>query len=82
MGCNKTTGNSHNKNSPRYKSKRTAFKTDKRQQHTLMKFLKNVCTVEEEDESVNNVEPIITDTDTSPPTIDLEDEISIEEINE
>lgn len=50
-----------------------------------MKFLKNVHTVEEEDKlqsSVkNNVEPIITDTDTFPPTIDVEDENSIEEIN-
>ena len=30
----------------------------------------------------NNVEPIATDADNSPPTIDLEDGISIEEINE
>lgn len=51
-----------------------------------MKFQKNICTVEENDglqSSVsNNVEPIATDADTSPPTIDLEDGISIEEINE
>lgn len=50
-----------------------------------MKFLKNVHTVEEEDKSQssvkNNVEPIITDTDTFPPTIDVEDENSIEKIN-
>lgn len=50
-----------------------------------MKFLKNVHTVEEEDKSQssvkNNVEPIITDTDISPTTTDLEDGISIEEIN-
>ena len=50
-----------------------------------MKFLKNVHTVEEEDKSQssvkNNVEPIITYTDTFPPTIDVEDENSIEEIN-
>ena len=50
-----------------------------------MKFLKNVRTVEEEDElqsSVNNnIESIITDTETSPPTIDLGYENSIEEIN-
>lgn len=37
-----------------------------------MKFLKNVSTVEEEDESANNVELVITDTDTSPPTIVIE----------
>lgn len=54
------------------KSNRTAFKTDKREQHTLMKSLKNVSTVEEEDESANNVELVITDTDTSPPTIVIE----------
>ena len=51
MGCNS-----------KYKSKRTAFKTDKRQQHTLMKFLENICIVEEEDDlqsSVNNIEPNI-----------------------
>ena len=85
MGGNKTTGDRHNKNSSKYKSTRTAFKIDKRQQHTLMKFLKNVRSVEEEDESQysvnNNIESIITDTETSPPTIDLEDKISIEEIN-
>ena len=50
-----------------------------------MKFLKKVLTVEEEDESeslVNNIiESIITYTETSPPTIDLEDQTSIEEIN-
>ena len=67
MGCNS-----------KYKSKRTAFKTDKRQQHTLMKFLENICIVEEDDlqSSVNNnIEPNIE----PPPTIDLDDEISIEE---
>ena len=51
-----------------------------------MKFLKNIQTIEEEDESQssvnNNIQPIITDTDTFHPTIDLEDEIYIEEINE
>ena len=57
---------------------------DKSQQHTLMKFLKNICTIEEDEQQSlvnNNVEPIITDTDISPTTIDLEDGISIEEIN-
>ena len=57
---------------------------DKSQQHTLMKFLKNICTIEEDKQQSlvnNNVEPIITDTDISPTTIDLEDGISIEEIN-
>ena len=57
---------------------------DKSQQHTLMKFLKNICTIEEDEQQSlvnNNVEPIITDTDISPTTIDLEDVISIEEIN-
>ena len=54
-------------------NQKEVFKTDKRQQHTLMKFLKNVCTFEEEDESVNNnVEPIITDTDTSSATTVIE----------
>ena len=50
-----------------------------------MKFLKNICMVEEDgpQSSVNNnVESIVTDTGTSPPTIELEDKISVEEINE
>ena len=64
--------------------KNQLFKMDKSQQHTLIKFLKNICTIEEDEQQSlvnNNVEPIITDTDSSPTTIDLEDGISIEEIN-
>ena len=64
--------------------KNQLFKMDKSQQHTLIKFLKNICTIEEDEQQSlvnNNVEPIITDTDGSPTTIDLEDGISIEEIN-